>query len=310
MSLTFVLPLTAVVISAAVMEKREPGMIRKWLGGMRPLIAVHYLLPPILGIFLGTHMFGKPINYFEVFLLYAAIFFSFQTSVITNDYSDLKTDQISNKKSLLNSSSNSIEHITELGVCFFVISLLFAWAISYRMLLIVLLGHVLHFIYSAKPFRLKRFYPLSIGMLALGALLTAIAGYALFENAKPFLSFPLKATLFAFVPYFLALNFRDLSDYQGDKKTEITTLFTLLGLETGRIINAILVLACYVSVSVILQFPLSLIITMPLGIMSFYFCLKKPFQEKYVFYIYFVLIVILLAVFSLNPGIIVPNFNH
>lgn len=305
MSFASIVPIMAALLGAILLETREHGVLRKWLVGMRPLIAVHYLLPPILGIFLGTHMFGRPINYFEAFLLYAAIFFSFQTSVITNDSNDLKTDRISNKKSLLNSSSYSVTRITELGVYFFVISLLFALAISYRMLLIVLLGHVLHFTYSAKPFRLKRFYPISIGMLALGALLTAIAGYALFENTKPFLSFPLKATLFAFVPYFLALNFRDLADYQGDKKTEITTLFTLLGLETGRVINAILILACYVSVSIILQFPLSFIFTIPLGILSFYFCLRQPFDEKYIFYIYFVLIAILTIAFNLNPKIVV-----
>jgi 4-hydroxybenzoate polyprenyltransferase len=170
----------------------------------------------------------------------------------------------------------------------------------------VLLGHILHFTYSSKPLRLKRFYPLSILMLTLGALLAAIAGYALFEPSKPFLSFPLKATLLITVPLFLGLNFRDLADYQGDRKTEIATLFTVFGLQKGRYINAIFILLSYLSIPIILHYPLFFIATVPLGMLSFYFCLKQPFQEKYVFYIYFVLIAFFAIIFNLNPRIIVP----
>lgn len=301
------IPICATIIGFIIIEKREQGIIKNWLIGSRPFIAIHYLFPAILGILLGSHMFKWPVNYLDMLFLMCAIFFSFQTSVVTNDISDLRTDQISEKKTLLNSRSNSITHITDLGVYFFVISILFALVISYRILLIVLLGHILHFTYSSKPFRLKRFFPVSIIMLTLGALLAGIAGYALFESSKPFLSFPLKATLLIIVPLFFGLNFRDLADYQGDKKTEVSTLFTLCGLKTGRYINAFAILISYLLIPFILQLPLFFIATVPLGILSFYFCLKQPFEEKYVFYVYFALIALLAIVFNLNPGVFVPR---
>jgi 4-hydroxybenzoate polyprenyltransferase len=272
---------------------KTPGLIKNWINSSRPLIALHYIFPTVFGILLGNYIFKEPINFFHSFLLLFSIFFSFQTSVITNDIYDIKTDHFSNKNSLINSGSFPIEYYQLLSIFFLIISLLSALIINYRIFLIVLFGHILHFSYSSKPLRLKRFYPVSIFMLSFAALLTAISGYALFDSYKPFISFPLKPALFIFIPLFLSLNFRDLADYRGDGKTNITTLFTIFGLEKGRYINSYLVLLSYLLVPVILRFYPLFIATIPLGIASFYFSLKKPFNEKMIFYIYFILIAVL-----------------
>lgn len=272
---------------------RTPGLIEEWIKSSRPLIAIHYIFPTIFGIVLGSYIFNESINFYNSFFLLFSIFFSFQTSIITNDINDIKTDNFSSKKNLLDKDSFPIRYYTFLSLFFFAISLFSALIINYRLFLIVLLGHILHFSYSSKPFRLKRFYPISIFMLSLAALLTAISGYALFDSYKPFISFPLKPALFIFIPLFLSLNFRDLADYRGDGKTNITTLFTIFGLEKGRYINAVLVLLSYLLVPLILNFYSLFLASIPLGIASFYVCLKKPFKEKMIFYIYFVFIAIL-----------------
>ena len=275
------------------LQIRNPELIKNWLKSCRPLIAIHYIFPTVFGIVLGSYIFKEPINFHNSILLLFSIFFSFQTSVITNDINDIKTDHFSNKNSILNANSSPIKYYTFLSLFFFIISIFSALLINYRLFLIVLFGHILHFCYSSKPLRLKRFYPVSIFMLSFAALLTAISGYALFEFYKPFISFPLRPALLIFVPLFLSLNFRDLADYRGDGKTNITTLFTIFGLEKGRQINAYLVFLSYLLVPVILRFYILFIATIPLGIASFYFCLKKPFNEKMIFYIYFILIAIL-----------------
>ncbi|MBN1695197.1 UbiA prenyltransferase family protein [candidate division WOR-3 bacterium] len=272
---------------------REPGLIKNWLKSSRPLITLHYIFPTVFGIVLGSYIFSEPINFYNSILLLFSILFSFQTSVIINDINDIKTDYFSNKNSILNSDSFPIKYYTLLSLFFFIISIFLALLINYRLFLIVLFGHVLHFFYSSKPLRLKRFYPISIFMLSLAALLTAISGYALFDSYKPFISFPLKCALFIFIPLFLSLNFRDLADYRGDGKTNITTLFTIFGFEKGRHINAYLVLLSYLLVPLILKFYPLFIATIPLGILSFYFCLKKPFNEKMIFYIYFIMVAVL-----------------
>lgn len=272
---------------------KNPGLIKDWVRSSRPLIALHYIFPTVFGIVLGSYIFKETINFFHSFLLLFSVFFSFQTSVITNDIFDIKTDHFSNKNSILNSGSFSTKYYTFLSLFFFLISLLAAFTINYRLFLIVLFGHILHFSYSSKPLRLKRFYPVSIFMLSFAALLTAISGYALFDSYKPFISFPLKPAFLIFIPLFLSLNFRDLADYRGDGKTNITTLFTIFGLEKGRYINSYLLLLSYLLVPVILRFYPLFIATIPLGIASFYFSLKKPFNEKMIFYIYFILIAVL-----------------
>jgi 4-hydroxybenzoate polyprenyltransferase len=293
MIIIFILPLFLTIAGFLFVRAKAPGLLRNWLRASRPLISLHYLFPTGFGILLGNYIYQAKINYPDSFLLLFSVFFSFQTSIIINDINDIKTDYLSNKNSLLNPGSYPLPYYRFLSVFFFIISILSALVIDYRIFLIVLSGHILHFLYSSKPLRLKRFYPLSITILAFASLLAAISGYALFNPYKPFVSFPLKSALFIFVPLFFSLNFRDLSDYKGDGKTDIRTLFTIFGMEKGRYINAYLVLLSYLLVPLILRFYPLFLATIPLGSVSFYFCLRKPFNEKMIFYIYFVLIAIL-----------------
>lgn len=293
MIFTFTLPILITMVSFLFMKIKTPGLIKNWLKASRPLISLHYLFPTIFGIVLGNYIFQEPINFYNAFLLLFSIYFSFQTSIIINDINDIKTDNFSNKNSILNPSTFPLEYYQFLSIFFLTISLFSALIINYRIFLIILALHILHFSYSSKPLRLKRFFPISIFLLSLAALLTAISGYALFNPYKPFTSFPIKPAMLIFIPLFLSLNFRDMHDLKGDKKTKITTLFTIFGMEKGRYINAYLVLISYLLVPVILKFYLLFFATIPLGVASFYACLKKPFNEKIIFYIYFILIAVL-----------------
>ncbi len=287
------LPILLTLSGFLFIKIKTPGFIKKWIKSSRPLISLHYIFPTTFGIVLGNHIFNQPINFYHSFLLLFSIYFWFQTSVIVNDINDIKTDYFSNKKSFLHHGNFPIEYYQSLSIFFLMISLLFALVINYRILIIILLLHIIHFSYSSKPLRLKRIFPISIILLSLAALLTAIAGYALFNPYKPFTAFPLKPALLIFIPLFLSLNFRDYDDLQGDKKTNITTLFTLLGIEKGRYLNAYLVLISYLFVPLILKFYPLFMAAIPLGIASFYVCLKKPFNEKMIFYIYFIMIAVL-----------------
>jgi len=293
MILSLALPILITMVGFLFIKIKTPGFIKNWLKASRPLISLHYIFPPIFGIVLGNYIYQEPINFYNSFLLLFSVFFSFQTSVIINDINDMRTDHFSNKNSFLNPSTFPIEYYQFLSIFFFTISLLSALVINYRIFIIVLFGHTLHFAYSSKPLRLKRLFPISIFLLSLAALLTAISGYALFNSYKPFISFPIKTAMLIFIPLFLSLNFRDMHDLQGDKKTDITTLFTIFGIEKGRYINAYLVLLSYLLVPAILKFYPLFFATIPLGIASFYTCLKKPFNERMIFYIYFILIVVL-----------------
>jgi 4-hydroxybenzoate polyprenyltransferase len=280
-------------------------MIRFWFYGSRPFIALHYLFPAALGVFIGYHTFNKPVYFLPCALTFAAIFLSFQCSIILNDIYDIKTDAYTRRATPLTSGGYSRRAYLTWGAVFLALGLIAAAAVGYRIMLIILLGNILHFIYSAPPFRLKRFFPLSVIMLASGAVLAAIVGYAIYEPSRPFLSFPGKAALFIFIPLLFSLNFRDLADYDGDRRDQVSSLFTVLGLNTGRIVNALLVLLSYMAVPIILGYPPLFIAVLPLGSISCYICLKKPFRERNVFYIYFILVVILIVLFNLKPGIIV-----
>lgn len=280
-------------------------MIRFWFYGSRPFIALHYLFPTALGVFIGYHAFNKPVYFLPCALTFLAVFLSFQSSIILNDIYDIKTDAYTRRATPLTSGGYSRRSYLVWGAIFLAAGLIAAGAVGYRIMLIVLLGNILHFLYSAPPFRLKKFFPLSVIMLASGAVLAAIVGYAIYEPARPFLSFPGKAALFIFIPLLFSLNFRDLADFEGDRRDNVSSLFTVLGLKTGRIVNAVMVFLSYAAVPLLLRYLPLFLATLPLGLISMYYCLKKPFPERYVFYIYFILVVILTVLFNLKPGIIV-----
>ena len=45
-----VIPIILTIIGAILIEKKEQGVIKKWLSGSRPFIALHYFFPAVLGI--------------------------------------------------------------------------------------------------------------------------------------------------------------------------------------------------------------------------------------------------------------------
>ncbi|MCD6087276.1 MAG: UbiA family prenyltransferase [Candidatus Hydrothermae bacterium] len=278
--------------------------LRNSLRGSRLLISLHYLFPVALGVFLGSKIYGKPIFIGKAVLVSLSVLFSFFASIVLNDFNDLLIDRITGKENPLKGDIDSSGYRIS-GFLFFLISLFIALCVSYRMFLIVLLGNVLHFTYSSPPFRLKRFYPVSVFLLALGALLAAIAGFAIYESARPLLAFPLKASLFIVIPLFLSLNFRDLTDFEGDMADDVSTLFTILGPARGRRAAAILIFLGYLSTSLILGYPPLLIISVPLGILSALVVLREPFREKHIFLIYFLFVAALSVLFNLKPEIIV-----
>lgn len=265
---------------------------------------LHYCFPIALGIFIGSKMYNEPLAIIPGTILTVAVFFSFQASIVLNDINDIRADRIVKRCTPLGLDGMTQTFYRRSGIVFFAVSLLVGAALGYRMLLIVLLGNVLHFLYSSPPFRIKRYYPLSVLFLALGAWLTAVAGFALYEPAKPFITFPAKASLFIVVPLFLALNFRDLADYEGDRATGVYTLFTLLGPERARLANAVLLFLSYQSVPMILGYYPLLSVTFPLGLLSSFAALRRPFREYPIFIIYFAFVVVLTIWFNLNPSIV------
>lgn len=278
--------------------------LRNSLRGSRLLISLHYLFPVALGIFLGSKIYGRPILIGKALLVSLSVLFSFFTSVVLNDFNDLSIDGLNHKENLLKDDIESYGYRLA-GFTFLLISLILALCAGYRMFLIVLLGNVLHFTYSSPPFRLKRFYPLSVFLLAVGALLAAIAGFAIYESARPLLAFPLKASLFIVIPLFLSLNFRDLTDFEGDMAHDVSTLFTLLGPAKGKWAAALLIFLGYLSTSLILGYLPLLFVSVPLGILSALVVLREPFREKHIFFIYFLFVAALSVLFNLKPEVLI-----
>lgn len=298
------------VVGLAIFGGLKPELFRILSRSIRPLRTIHYLIMGFAGIYLGQLILGDALgmtfDLCKIIVLEVTIFFIFQSSVVLNDFYDLELDKISGKKTPLTTGAISPSHYKAIGIGYTVLSLLFGLSLSYPTMLMVLACHFLSIFYSVPPFRLKKVYPLSTLWIAISAVWAALVGFSVYAGGKTVLYSISKLTLVCYVVFTLAFNFKDLLDVQGDRRGGIVTLFTLLGEERGRIVNSILMLVGYCLVPVILSYNWLFIASVPTGLATAYFSMRKPFREPPIFYIYFVYMAILGLVVYQKPDLIMP----
>jgi 4-hydroxybenzoate polyprenyltransferase len=270
------------------------------LKNMRLTRSAHYMLLCLVGI--AVYCLDTPIkdifSLIPIFGTLAAIFFAFQFSVVVNDIFDTECDRISNaQRPLVRGVLDQGEYL-RIGLVFLAFSLLFSYWVNETSIMILLLFIAFYFLYSAPPFRLKRFWPLSCLIIGVEALLAFIMGEASLAAGEEALRFH----AFFFLPilaiFTLASNIKDLKDIEGDRCAGVATLPVLFGERTGRIIIASLVAVSYCLVPYFLRsiFPQAKVTVLSacFAVVSFLYLLKKSSREWILFLIYFIYAGILL----------------
>jgi len=307
-SVIVLLQLIIITVLAGVwLWRYDPKKYDAVIKNMRPMRSLHYAILFILGVFI--HSFGSGINNFfmliRLFGSLLSLFFAFQFSVVINDIFDTDCDRISNAGRPLVTGVLDRRQYLNIASVYLTLSLLFAYWVNPTCMMIVLLFVCLYFIYSTPPFRLKRFYPVSIFIIGLQAVLAFALGEASFARVDPLSDFHTSWFWPIFVIFSLAANIKDLKDIEGDRQTGVITLPVLLGEKIGRYIIAFLVSLSYLLVPYFLHpmFPnLKIyILSICFALASFIYICKRNAQEKIIFLIYFLYTLIL--IFSLKRGI-------
>jgi chlorophyll synthase len=275
-----------------------PEKWRAVVRNSRPERLLYYLSLVTFGIAIAYH-FGQAIiwNWVDVLsliTLLGSVKCAWLSSLFLNDVADAEIDAISNPERPIPSAKLSAQESQGIGIIFLVISYVAAFLVGTTFAFLIILFSALSYIYSYKPLRLKRIFPLNAIIMAIAGVSIILLGFFFISSAQNMQAFPALWLTALFVFLLFICPVRDIKDIEGDSKEGIKTLPVIFGEKRGRQITAILA-----AIAVTFIFPLLLndlrvfVATLPLGLLSYNILTTKKHPERGAFSVFFVLMILL-----------------
>ena len=239
----------------------------------------------LTGAGLGAFYFPNNliINIFSFFalsnLILAAIF-AWLASVFLNDIVDLPIDKMTNARRPLATGEVAGEDYRQLFWICFVFSLILATTISAKFFLVILAYQAIGWIYSAWPFRLKRFPVVASFLSALALALLFSSGFMLLADGQNINRLPHQAFWLLVFAFTMSLPIKDLKDIEGDRKNEIWTIPVLLGETWARFAIGLGIFLSYALSVIWLNARVLFLPAMILGALSFWILQTKKIGAR------------------------------
>lgn len=241
--LDFLLYLMAIILLAVIFWLIDKKKLYAILKNARwPQVFYHAGLF-FVGIALGAfkHPESFSLNIFSlsaVLVLLCGVFFSWKASVVVNDFYDQRIDMITNKERPLSGRTIPAEEYSSLGKTFFALALLSGIIVGFKFFAVFLAYQAVAWVYSAKPFRLKRFPIVATFVSAFASLLIFFLGYVLFSPGQTIVDIPFRIIVLLVIAYTISIPLKDFKDIDGDKAEGIRTIPVIFGEKNARIIVA------------------------------------------------------------------------
>lgn len=268
----------------------------------RPERVAFHLLAVCAGFYLAwvsspPAMFSW-IDVLSVTTLLLSFYFSWMFAVSINDIADEKIDLISNSSRPLITKTVSIDNMRQVSIIFLLASLIGGFLAGYYAFFLILTFTTLYYIYSAPPTRYKQIPFFSSFIIGLCVLSEVMSGFFLISASKLISAFPIKTIVAIVISVFLWSNIRDLKDIEGDSKEGIKTIPVLFGPVWGARVVGIMAALAYLLFPLFVDATPLFLLSVPSAVLTYYYSVKKPYHEKFLFMIYF-LFVALLSLFLL-----------
>jgi len=196
-----------------------------------------FLLGTLLAVTFAQASFSLSFfNILTFIITISSIFFAWFTTVIVNDIYDKKIDVISNANRPLIQNIFTLKQYKMLGWTFFGLSLYLGALISFTNLLLLIGYQTLAWLYSAWPYRLKRFPLIATLLSAFASIFILLIGFFLLSGSTDISPIPTQIFVLLILTYTCALPVKDIKDIKGDKKDGVYTIPVLFGEYKGRII--------------------------------------------------------------------------
>ncbi len=172
------------------------------------------------------------------FVLLASVILSWVASVVVNDIYDLEIDRVSNDSRPLPKNIFTHGEYIQFGLACFFLALLGGETIGLPFFVFLAVYQVLAWIYSAPPFRLKKFPIVATFISSLASLMILFLGYILVSDGQTIHTLSWRIIFLFLIAYTLSLPIKDFKDIEGDKKDGIWTIPVIFGEKRGRLIVA------------------------------------------------------------------------
>jgi 4-hydroxybenzoate polyprenyltransferase len=265
----------------------------------------------LVGAGLGAFYFPNNLtidvfSFFALANLVLAAVFAWLASVFLNDREDIAIDQLTNASRPLVSGKVSSEEYSHLFLVTFALSLVLALTAGVKFFLLIIAYQFIAWIYSAPPFRLKRFPILATFLSAWAFLLLCFSGFILISNNQDLSGFPMKFVWLLVIALTLSLPIKDLKDIEGDKHDGVWTIPVLLGETWGRFAIGLGIFVSYGLSVILLNAKILFFPATIFGATSFLILQSKKISPRrvhiWVFGLLFVY-VFLMAYLIFRPGI-------
>jgi 4-hydroxybenzoate polyprenyltransferase len=276
----------------------SPVITKEIFNDLRFMRILHYVALALFGfaLYFSNHDVEKYFSetdellvfpLFIIALVYAAIF-----AIVTNNIADIETDKISNITRPLVKGTVERSSYLMAGILCLAYALALSFLVHRMMFYSILTISAGYFIYSCKPFRLKRIPFLAKLLIGFNSLVVAVCGFVLAGGRL--IDFPVEWGVFIVLPLSLAANFVDLKDTAGDSKTGIKTLPVIFGERRAIHLITFFTICTYLMAAGIINllwvYPLCAV----MAILHVALLYRKPYNEKPIFLIY------ISALFGLN----------
>ncbi|MFZ1735602.1 MAG: UbiA family prenyltransferase, partial [Candidatus Moraniibacteriota bacterium] len=172
---------------------------------------------------------------FALFLLLVGIVSAWLASVVANDFFDRAIDCETNTSRPLPMGDVPPALYGAIGSGFFVASIFLPAIVNMKSALLLLVYQALAWVYSAPPFRLKRFPVVASFASAVASVLILFLGFMLFAPQGTIAHLPTSfISLFIFA-YAVSIPLKDFKDVSGDGKNSVWTLPVLLGVRWAKL---------------------------------------------------------------------------
>jgi len=239
----------------------------------------------LTGAGLGAFYFPQnfQVGFFQFFaisnLVLAAIC-AWIASVMLNDEIDLEIDKMTNKQRPLATGALASDDYQQLFWIFFALSFILAITVGVKFFLIILVYQAIGWVYSAWPFRLKRFPVVASFFSALALALLFMTGFMLLADGQNIIRFPHQVFWLLIIAFTISLPIKDLKDIEGDRVNEVWTIPVLLGETRARFAIGLGIFASYALSVVWLNAKILFLPAMILGALSFWILQTKKIGAR------------------------------
>lgn len=226
------------------------------------------------------------VDWVGVITIIISWFSAWMFAVHTNDIEDVDIDNISNPERPLSSKKLSLESMRETGYLWLAIALIGSYLAGYYVFYMSIMYISAYYIYSVSPLRLKRIPILSSFLVALACLSTFLAGFYFASPDKLVNAFPTFYAIGIVIVFTLLVNIRDIKDIEGDRAEGVQTLPVFFKSHGTQVVGGLVAFGTLL-LPFFFPFFASYIVSVPFAIAGYWLCVRKQYNEKYLFALFF-----------------------